>query len=72
MLFKEEESLNWESEVIEFMREHRNLTVRECIVLYVKTLKDQQWDDYEAMVERLQKETDGLVEQVEEKMAKKE
>lgn len=54
------------------MREHRNLTVRECIVLYVKTLKDQQWDDYEAMVERLQKETDGLVEQVEEKMAKKE
>ena len=72
MIFKEEESLNWESEVIGFMKEHRHLTVRECIILYVKTLKDRQWDDYEAMAERLQRETDELAEQVEAKMVSKE
>jgi hypothetical protein len=61
---KTDPNASMESEVIEFMKSHRHLTVRDSIALYTKQLKDQQWEEYEIISEQLRKETNQLVAQV--------
>jgi hypothetical protein len=48
-LYADDDVWNSTGEIIKFMKSNRHLTVRECITLFMKQMKDEQWRHFEEM-----------------------
>jgi len=53
MQVDEEEDNNRESELITFMKSNKQLSVGECIKLFMNRLKEEQWKEYEENMRKL-------------------
>ena len=63
-----EEPITMTSEVLAFMREHRELTVRESLSLYLQRMLQFEEEKYDRQVERVRHNSNMTMERVEREM----